>query len=127
MTWRDAQLYCRTNYIDMATITDDAENKALAGIITKNHGLEAWIGLSKNLWLWSDQTSVSWSSVVWEAGQPDNPNGQEECACAGTEGQMADVSCSTPQFFYCKTSELLNLSLMCSVFTQYTICMRYEI
>lgn len=125
MTWRDAQLYCRTNYIDMATITDDAENKALADIITKNHNLEAWVGLSKNLWLWSDQTSVSWSSVIWEAGQPDNTDGHEECAFAGTEGQMADVSCSTPGFFYCKTRELLNLSLMCSVFTQYTICMPY--
>lgn len=121
MTWRDAQLYCRTNYIDLATVKDDTENKALAAIITENSGVGAWIGLSKNLWLWSDQTKVSWSSVVWETGQPDNPDGSEECVAAGTEGQMADVSCSTPQFFYCRTRELLNLWLM---LTQYTICLR---
>ncbi|XP_048039108.1 macrophage mannose receptor 1-like [Megalobrama amblycephala] len=105
MKWRDAQLYCRTNYIDLATITDDTENKALAGIITDNNGEDAWIGLSKNLWLWSDQTNVSWSLVKWEPGQPDNIDGWEECASAGTEGQMADVSCSNLQFFYCKAPD----------------------
>ncbi|XP_056091686.1 macrophage mannose receptor 1-like [Rhinichthys klamathensis goyatoka] len=112
MTWRDAQLYCRTNYIDMATITEDAENKALADIITEHRGLDAWIGLSKNLWLWSDQTKVSWSSVRWQTGQPDNTDGQEECVCAGTEGEMADVSCSTPRFFYCKTPEVRKMKLV---------------
>lgn len=112
MKWRDAQLYCRTNYIDLATITDDTENKALSGIITDTNGEDAWIGLSKNLWLWSDQTSVSWSLVKWESGQPDNIDGREECASAGTEGQMADVSCSDLQFFYCKARELLHFSYL---------------
>ncbi|KAK7171291.1 hypothetical protein R3I94_001283 [Phoxinus phoxinus] len=112
MPWRDAQLYCRTNYIDLATIAEGAENNALADIITKQQGLYAWIGLSKNLWLWSDQTNVSWSSVRWEAGQPDNMDGQEECVCAGTEGQMADVTCSTPRFFYCNTPEIREVQLV---------------
>lgn len=109
MKWREAQLYCRTLYTDLATITDDTENTALATIITENSGLDAWIGLSKNLWLWSDQTSVSWSSITWQSGQPDNVNGNEECACAGTEGQMADDTCSTSRAFYCKTRELVFL------------------
>ncbi|XDV19533.1 hypothetical protein PO909_024989, partial [Leuciscus waleckii] len=112
MTWRDAQLYCRTNYIDLATVKDDSENKALAVIITEHNTVGAWIGLSKNLWLWSDQTEVSWSSVRWETGQPDNTDGSEECVCAGTEGQMADVSCSTPRFFYCRTPEVREIKLV---------------
>ncbi len=107
MTWREAQLYCRTQYTDLATIADDTENTALTNIISKYKGQDAWIGLSKNLWLWSDQTNVLRSSVTWESGQPDNVNGNEECASAGTEGQMADVTCSDLQAFYCKTRELL--------------------
>ncbi len=106
MKWREAQLYCRTLYTDLATIADDTENTALTTIISANNGQDAWIGLSKNLWLWSDQTNVSWSSVTWESGQPDNMNGNEECASAGTEGQMADVTCSNLLPFYCKTREL---------------------
>ncbi|XP_058637850.1 uncharacterized protein LOC131544000 isoform X2 [Onychostoma macrolepis] len=86
--------------------TDDTENTALTNIISANNGLDAWIGLSKNLWLWSDQTNVSWSSLTWESGQPNNVNGNEECACAGTEGQMADDACSTLRAFYCKTPEV---------------------
>ncbi|RXN24079.1 C-type mannose receptor 2-like protein [Labeo rohita] len=105
MKWREAQLYCRTLYIDLATIADDSENTALATIITENSGLDAWIGLSKNLWLWSDQTNVSLSTVTWQSGQPDNVNGNEECVCAGTEGQMADDTCSSSRAFYCKTPE----------------------
>ncbi len=107
MTWREAQLYCRTQYTDLATIADDTENTALTNIISKSNGHDAWIGLSKNLWLWSDQTNVLRSSVTWESGQPDNVNGNEECASAGTEGQMADVTCSDLLAFYCKTRELL--------------------
>uniref|UniRef100_A0A672P8D7 C-type lectin domain-containing protein n=1 Tax=Sinocyclocheilus grahami TaxID=75366 RepID=A0A672P8D7_SINGR len=110
MKWREAQLYCRTLYTDLATITDDTENTALAAIISENSVQEAWIGLSKNMWLWSDQTSVSWSSMTWQSGQPDNVNGNEECACAGTEGQMADDACMTSRAFYCKTRELLCFS-----------------
>ncbi|XP_058637851.1 macrophage mannose receptor 1-like isoform X3 [Onychostoma macrolepis] len=106
MKWREAQLYCRTLYTDLASVTDDTENTALTNIISANNGLDAWIGLSKNLWLWSDQTNVSWSSLTWESGQPNNVNGNEECACAGTEGQMADDACSTLRAFYCKTPEV---------------------
>uniref|UniRef100_A0A8C1DUL2 C-type lectin domain-containing protein n=1 Tax=Cyprinus carpio carpio TaxID=630221 RepID=A0A8C1DUL2_CYPCA len=105
--WHDAQKYCRSNYVDLATITDDTENTHLAYEIEREYDSEAWIGLSKKqgLWQWSDQTSaVSWSSITWQSGQPDNVNGNEECACAGTEGQMADDTCSTSRAFYSTTT-----------------------
>ncbi len=92
MTWREAQFYCRTQYTDLATIADDTENTALTNIISKSNSHDAWIGLSKNLWLWVRPDNVLRSSVTWESGQPDNVNGNEECASAGTEGQMADVT-----------------------------------
>uniref|UniRef100_A0A8C1P0J6 C-type lectin domain-containing protein n=1 Tax=Cyprinus carpio TaxID=7962 RepID=A0A8C1P0J6_CYPCA len=102
MNWIDAQIYCRTHYVDLATITDDTENTFLANILSDVGLSDAWIGLHKNLWLWSDNSSVSLSSVKWESGQPDNVNGNEDCVKASTEGLMADDSCSTPLPFYCR-------------------------
>uniref|UniRef100_A0A672PER6 C-type lectin domain-containing protein n=1 Tax=Sinocyclocheilus grahami TaxID=75366 RepID=A0A672PER6_SINGR len=75
--------------------TRSSENKLIG-----KQDYQAWIGLSKNMWLWqwSDNTSVSWSSVKWESGQPNNVNASEECVRAGTEGLIADDTCSTPLF-----------------------------
>ncbi|XP_073763925.1 macrophage mannose receptor 1-like isoform X1 [Danio rerio] len=101
-TWREAQLYCRTNYQDLATIKDNNTNVYIANLLYTNNIWEAWIGLSKNLWLWSDQTNVSWPLVTWQSGQPDNIDGNEECGCAGTQGQIADDKCATKRFFYCE-------------------------
>uniref|UniRef100_A0A8C2I0V6 C-type lectin domain-containing protein n=1 Tax=Cyprinus carpio TaxID=7962 RepID=A0A8C2I0V6_CYPCA len=69
MNWTDAQIYCRTHYADLATITDDTENTFLANMAI-NLGADIWIGLHKIPWLWSAERSVSWSSVKWEPGQP---------------------------------------------------------
>uniref|UniRef100_A0A8C2ESA0 C-type lectin domain-containing protein n=1 Tax=Cyprinus carpio TaxID=7962 RepID=A0A8C2ESA0_CYPCA len=104
MNWHDAQIHCRTHYVDLATITDDTENTFLANILSDVGLSDAWIGLHKNLWLWSDNSSVSLSSVNWESGQPDNVNGNEDCVKASTEGLMADDSCSTPLPFYCPSN-----------------------
>ncbi|XP_016418183.1 C-type mannose receptor 2-like [Sinocyclocheilus rhinocerous] len=105
MNWHAAQKYCRSNHVDLATVTDDTENTHLAYVIEREYDWNAWIGLSKKQglcqWQWSDQTSVS-SSVKWESGQPDNINGTEECATADTDGQMADDTCSTRLPFYCR-------------------------
>uniref|UniRef100_A0A8C1Y932 C-type lectin domain-containing protein n=1 Tax=Cyprinus carpio TaxID=7962 RepID=A0A8C1Y932_CYPCA len=102
MNWTDAQIYCRTHYADLATITDYTENTFLANMAI-NLGADIWIGLHKIPWQWSDESSVSWSSVKWEPGQP-NVNGNEDCVKASTEGLMADDSCSPPLPFYCPSN-----------------------
>uniref|UniRef100_A0A672P8A9 C-type lectin domain-containing protein n=1 Tax=Sinocyclocheilus grahami TaxID=75366 RepID=A0A672P8A9_SINGR len=102
MTWTNAQLYCRTDYLDLAVITNDTENTFLAKILSDKGHNDSWIGLYKIPWLWSDKRSVSWSSVKWEFGQPDNVKGNENCARANNEGLMADDTCSTRLLFYCR-------------------------
>ncbi len=99
--WHDAQMHCRTHYVDLAAITDDNENAFLAQVLSSQSLNDAWIGLYKVPWLWSDNTSVSWSSVKWASGQPDNVNGND-CARADTEGLTAADTCSTTQPFYCR-------------------------
>ncbi|XP_058637852.1 asialoglycoprotein receptor 1-like [Onychostoma macrolepis] len=100
MNWTNAQIHCKTHYVDLAAITDDTENKFLANKLSSQSLSDAWIGLYRVPWLWSDMSNVSWFSVKWESGQPDTVNGNE-CARADTEGLMAADTCSTPLPFYC--------------------------
>ncbi|XP_052459323.1 macrophage mannose receptor 1-like isoform X2 [Carassius gibelio] len=102
LNWYDAQTYCRSHLTNLATIIDDTENSFLAKELVSKNDWDAWIGLSRIPMQWSDDSSVSWSSLEWESGQPDNVNGTEDCVSADTDGQMADDSCSTLQPFYCR-------------------------
>ncbi|XP_052417765.1 C-type mannose receptor 2-like [Carassius gibelio] len=108
LSWYDAQIYCRTNYVDLATISDNTENTFLTNTLSSTGFYYAWIGLHRTpldpliSWQWSDESSVSLSSVNWVSGQPDNLNGNENCVKASTVGLMADDPCSTSLPFYCR-------------------------
>ncbi|XP_058637847.1 macrophage mannose receptor 1-like [Onychostoma macrolepis] len=104
MNWSDAQMYCRSHEIDLATIKNDAENAHLAYVLSEKNDWEAWIGLCKNLsqWRWSDQTNMSWSSMKWKHSQPSNTDANEGCAIADTDGLMVGNTCLTPLPFYCR-------------------------
>uniref|UniRef100_A0A671NXZ5 C-type lectin domain-containing protein n=1 Tax=Sinocyclocheilus anshuiensis TaxID=1608454 RepID=A0A671NXZ5_9TELE len=102
LTWRDAQLHCRKNHVDLASISDGFENSALVQLLTHNYSqYEAWIGLSKNLWLWSDQSKVSWLSVKWAEGEPDNTDGNEKCGLVRETGLIGDEDCLHHLPFFC--------------------------
>ncbi|XP_051501895.1 macrophage mannose receptor 1-like [Myxocyprinus asiaticus] len=101
MTWHDAQQYCRTHHTDLATIMDDIGNVFFAGFLMTFQDLDAWIGLSRSFWQWSDQTQVSWSSMKWIIGQPDNVKGNEECVYLRYDGLKGDDTCSVQHPFFC--------------------------
>ncbi|XP_057193834.1 C-type lectin lectoxin-Lio2-like [Triplophysa rosa] len=60
-TWREAQLYCRQRYTDLATIRNTDDHDQIINLISEN--LYAWIGLFQDSWMWSDGTAVSSTSV----------------------------------------------------------------
>ncbi|KAK2845981.1 hypothetical protein Q7C36_010835 [Tachysurus vachellii] len=95
MTWLAAQSYCRTYYTDLASVRDTTENSFLAGLNPLNN---VWIGLFRDAWKWTDNTSFS--TISWMSGKPDNALDNENCGYINN-GQAADAQCSVIMPSYC--------------------------
>ncbi|CAL9687130.1 unnamed protein product [Knipowitschia caucasica] len=94
-TWLGCQSVCRQNYTDMAQIESAEENQAAGAGLLYN----TWIGLYRNIWLWSDLSNSSFRN--WKLGSPKNENNNEHCVHMNEDGQMQDDTCSEPQKFIC--------------------------
>ncbi|XP_067100236.1 putative C-type lectin domain family 20 member A, partial [Osmerus mordax] len=68
-TWRDAQIYCRQSYTDLASIRNQAENIEIQQLVLgENSSAIVWIGLFKDDWKWSDGSNSSFR--YWGSGEP---------------------------------------------------------
>uniref|UniRef100_A0AAV2K4X3 C-type lectin domain-containing protein n=1 Tax=Knipowitschia caucasica TaxID=637954 RepID=A0AAV2K4X3_KNICA len=96
-TWLGCQSMCRQNYQNLAQIESAEENQAA---MTASAGVAyAWIGLYRNIWLWSDLSNSSFRN--WKLGSPDNMDNNEHCVLMNEDGLMEDDTCSEPQSFVC--------------------------
>ncbi|KAK2845978.1 hypothetical protein Q7C36_010832 [Tachysurus vachellii] len=95
LTWFAAQSYCRTYYTDLATIRTTTENSFIGGL---NYSYMVWIGLFRDAWKWTDNTSFS--TISWKTGKPDNALGNENCGYINNS-QAVDAQCSDIMPFYC--------------------------
>ncbi|ROL29797.1 Macrophage mannose receptor 1, partial [Anabarilius grahami] len=109
LTWRDALHYCRRDYNDLAIIRDLTDNKYMEDLLATYSIFEGWIGLSKNLWLWSDQSSVSWLSLKWISGEPNNNSGNEKCGFVQETGLIGDDGCFRQFPFFCTKRRKMQL------------------
>ncbi|XP_054914479.1 lymphocyte antigen 75-like [Poeciliopsis prolifica] len=99
-SWSSAQTYCRNNFIDLATIKNDADNKRVQNQLPGSY--YPWIGLYRDPnFNWSDGSSVeftSWDSVM-------NPLGSKTVICGVTSsarsGNWKFLPCETKLPFVC--------------------------
>ncbi|KAF5891485.1 macrophage mannose receptor 1-like isoform X1, partial [Clarias magur] len=95
-TWRDAQTYCRKNYIDLVSVRNQTENEEIKSVI---QGFEnVWIGLFNDSWTWSDQSNSSFR--YWSSNKP---SGGLNCAAVNVSDQhyWSDVNCTNTLPFIC--------------------------
>ncbi|XP_031435032.1 lectin-like [Clupea harengus] len=109
MSWRLAQLYCRDNHTDLASVTNLEENQHLYEI-SKNQPV--WIGLFRDSWTWSDGANSSFR--LWYSGEPDNYGGIENCSMIRhTEDLWGVNKCANHYPFLCyKELNVQNKSTM---------------
>ncbi|XP_047455233.1 C-type mannose receptor 2-like [Mugil cephalus] len=97
MTWAEAQLHCRTDFIDLATIADsNANSKARAA----GGGARVWIGLLHGPWEWSqgqDLSTYTWYTQ-WAWGEPVQTG---ECVRISNYGQWSTKDCGAKYYFSC--------------------------
>uniref|UniRef100_A0A673HE22 C-type lectin domain-containing protein n=1 Tax=Sinocyclocheilus rhinocerous TaxID=307959 RepID=A0A673HE22_9TELE len=98
MDWSDAQTHCRQNYIDLATMDDQTDQDEMMRVIRQVYNGDVWIGLSDGVFVWSDQSSSSFTR--WKPGQPQNQ------LCVNVEGgYWFDRNCEDNVAFACYFGE----------------------
>ncbi|XP_041926688.1 C-type mannose receptor 2-like [Alosa sapidissima] len=113
--WPDAQRYCREKHTDLASVKNQTENDMIkevragshvGGASHNNGNGEAWIGLFRDGWEWSDGSNSSFR--YWGTGEPNFGTG---VFCAETlnasRGQWNDVGCHHPRSFICFEDKLV--------------------
>ncbi|XP_071325138.1 macrophage mannose receptor 1-like [Trachinotus anak] len=96
LSWKDAQTYCRTNHTDLATIETVQENAEVMSVKSSHN---AWIGLYRVPWRWSDKSNSSFRN--WKSGQPNNYDGTEHCVVENADHSWHDYDCNRTFFFWC--------------------------
>ncbi|XP_062868161.1 macrophage mannose receptor 1-like [Trichomycterus rosablanca] len=107
MTWTEAQLYCRENYTDLATINNVEDMNMLIDTVNGSYSGLAWIGLYDDLesWRWSLDDAAFYKEGErefrgWEH-QPDNYDGNQLCVLMRADGTWFDDDCNNNSPFVC--------------------------
>ncbi|XP_067468178.1 macrophage mannose receptor 1-like [Thunnus thynnus] len=103
MTWSSAQSHCRKKYTDLTGMRNQQEKEAIMSVIDDQ---PHWIGLSRDSWKWSDQSSSLFRA--WWTDEPNNQGGREFCASNFKQG-WADIPCDYKSPFICSVSPTMKL------------------
>ncbi|KAF5891482.1 macrophage mannose receptor 1-like isoform X1, partial [Clarias magur] len=97
-TWRDAQTYCRENYIDLVSVRNQTENEEIWRVSQHATSNGVWIGLFNDSWTWSDQSNSSFR--YWSSNKP---SGGLNCTAVSLSDQhyWSDVNCREKRPFIC--------------------------
>lgn len=103
--WASARADCVTRGGDLASITTDAENLFVEAAIPDTSWLGGTDAASEGTWLWSN--GDAWSYANWNAGEPNNTNGNENCltiygVATGVLGFWNDADCATVYPYVCE-------------------------
>ncbi|KAL0994897.1 hypothetical protein UPYG_G00128950 [Umbra pygmaea] len=99
-TWTGAQEYCRANYVDLVTITDQTKLDQITSSLPVRWTGPSWIASYNIAWMWAFGDSALVGRGLWDVGQPDNVNKNENCVYMSNQ-KWSDASCDVPQHFVC--------------------------
>ncbi|XP_028281159.1 putative C-type lectin domain family 20 member A [Parambassis ranga] len=112
-TWSRAQTYCRSHFTDLAMIENAAENTAASAVMPAID--EAWIGLYRVPWTWSDKSSSTFRN--WRLNSPNNYMGNQYCMTESTAHDWDDDDCSMKHDFICHQVSKLRTTVRMTTLT----------
>eukprot|EP00062_Callorhinchus_milii_P023017 gi/632981413/ref/XP_007907577.1/ PREDICTED: C-type lectin domain family 4 member E-like isoform X1 [Callorhinchus milii] len=105
LTWENAKDTCSGKQAHLVVINNIAEQLFLS----LGNSRENWIGLSdiekEGQWQWVDGTSYELTPKHWKAGEPNDSNNAEDCACLATTGKWNDIPCHLKKTAICERNE----------------------
>ncbi|XP_013883761.1 C-type lectin domain family 4 member K [Austrofundulus limnaeus] len=98
LSWTSAQAFCRTSYTDLTSVRNEVEAAMIHSLLG---GMEVWVGLFRDPWVWSDQADSSLR--FWPADQQVWSEDVQDCgALLKTEsGRWGGRNCSEQHPFFC--------------------------
>ncbi|KAL7374933.1 hypothetical protein ABVT39_009345 [Epinephelus coioides] len=107
-SWFEAQSYCRQYHTDLVSVRSQSENQEVLSRLQGNHTVqEAWIGLHRDAWKWSDGSRSLFRQ--WWDFQPDNENSSQACV-AMQSGRWDDWNCDTKFNFLCQNITVVTMT-----------------
>ncbi|XP_039662058.1 galactose-specific lectin nattectin-like [Perca fluviatilis] len=105
-TWIDGENFCISAGGNLASLHSDAEHKFVKDIIFKvtNTQKTCWIGgfdaVKEGTWMWTDGSKFDYK--IWNAGEPNNYGGAENCLTMNWDGaNWNDLACTNQNSFVC--------------------------
>uniref|UniRef100_A0A3P9MLF5 C-type lectin domain-containing protein n=1 Tax=Oryzias latipes TaxID=8090 RepID=A0A3P9MLF5_ORYLA len=99
-SWLDAQSFCRLNHADLANVTSPAEGEKVKALLQRDGVEQAWFGLHRDSWVWTDGSATSYTS--WLAGQPNNAGRSQGCVYMEKEN-WNDFPCTNQYYVLCQS------------------------
>ncbi|KAM4736456.1 macrophage mannose receptor 1-like [Anableps anableps] len=116
LSWFDAQAYCRATHADLTTIRDYSKNYKMTLLLPDptydfqtysfTPPAEAWIGLYRSNWVWSDGSSSSY----WVWGSQSTLEQANCVTMDSSTGNWFQQSCSESYTFLCRTDVVPSLT-----------------
>ncbi|KAK6969768.1 macrophage mannose receptor 1 [Biomphalaria glabrata] len=103
VTWFQARLACKDMSAELTSISNDDENGYVTTMISQSPIDSFWIGLNdleQETYSWTDISPISY--VNWNARQPDDSYGGEQCVEINSQGRWNDQYCQEKRGYVCK-------------------------
>ncbi|NWX13006.1 LYAM2 protein, partial [Aegotheles bennettii] len=111
MTYREAELWCKTNYTNMVAIQNKEEINYLNNFLPFNPGYY-WIGIRKinEVWTWiGTNKELTEEAENWASGEPNGKGNNEDCVeiyikRGKDDGKWNDEKCEKKKVALCYTA-----------------------
>ncbi|XP_068584385.1 macrophage mannose receptor 1-like isoform X1 [Cebidichthys violaceus] len=103
-TWLEAQSYCREHHTDLVSGLTQLNEEEFKTEIESVSNIYVWIGLFRDTWRWSDESSFSFR--FWDPDQFKDED-DKKCAMTVSNGKWSSDECSKKKPFFCYDDKLI--------------------